>query len=441
MDRGGEALGVARQEADCRAEIERRGWTLVGTWVDNDLSAYSGKPRPQYQAMLADLAAGRLDAVVTYNADRLYRRIQDLEAFVDAVNAAGALVVTTSGGDYDLSTADGRLFARMAGVVARHQSERSAERIRRKQEEHAGNGVPRGGGRRAFGFSPNGRAIVEAEAAIIREAAGQILSGERLRPVVNKLNAAGAKPARGERWSPHSLKSILTSPRIAGKLIRHGEVIGRASFGAIVSESDLERLQAILQPGRGAPRARLLLTGVLACPDGHSMGSGGRRGTSGGQYACAECKPTLTVSKPPLERHVTEQAMAHIGELETADAIREAQEADAEITDADVPDPEVDRKQLAELKAAWDRREIPMAEYLELAKPVRERIAAADRVSDQRNYGIAVQSLARRAHEWDQLSTDQQRQVLARLIKRVMIRRGPTGSRFDPGRVTIEWVR
>jgi site-specific DNA recombinase len=58
------ALGVARQLKDCLALAERKGWPVIETFIDNDVSATSGKPRPQYVAMMSALAAGRLDALV-----------------------------------------------------------------------------------------------------------------------------------------------------------------------------------------------------------------------------------------------------------------------------------------------------------------------------------------------------------------------------------------
>ncbi len=51
QDRTGEELGVKRQLADCRTEAERRGWTVADEYVDDDISAYSGKQRPEYERM------------------------------------------------------------------------------------------------------------------------------------------------------------------------------------------------------------------------------------------------------------------------------------------------------------------------------------------------------------------------------------------------------
>jgi site-specific DNA recombinase len=44
-DRRGLGLGVARQRQDCTELARRNGWQVAGTFIDNDVSAYSGKPR------------------------------------------------------------------------------------------------------------------------------------------------------------------------------------------------------------------------------------------------------------------------------------------------------------------------------------------------------------------------------------------------------------
>ena len=74
---------------DCRRLAEQVGWPIAQEYVDNDLSAYSGKRRPAYQQMLTDLADGLRDAVICYHVDRLTRRPVELEHFVATVDAAG----------------------------------------------------------------------------------------------------------------------------------------------------------------------------------------------------------------------------------------------------------------------------------------------------------------------------------------------------------------
>jgi site-specific DNA recombinase len=81
-DQDGTALGVGRQLKDCRKLAADLGWAVAEEYVDNDISAYSGKRRPGYEQMLADIAEGSRDAVIVYHADRLTRRPIELEQFL-----------------------------------------------------------------------------------------------------------------------------------------------------------------------------------------------------------------------------------------------------------------------------------------------------------------------------------------------------------------------
>src|SRR3954449_12765476 len=72
-DTEGKALGVTRQLEDCRRLAGQLGWTIAQEYVDNDLSAYSGKHRPAYQQLLTDVADGLRDAVICYHVVRLTR--------------------------------------------------------------------------------------------------------------------------------------------------------------------------------------------------------------------------------------------------------------------------------------------------------------------------------------------------------------------------------
>ncbi len=73
QDRDGEGLGVKRQLGDCREDAARRGWTVAEEYVDDDISAYSGKLRPAYERMLSDIEGRRRDAVMVWHMDRLHR--------------------------------------------------------------------------------------------------------------------------------------------------------------------------------------------------------------------------------------------------------------------------------------------------------------------------------------------------------------------------------
>ncbi|WP_343907290.1 recombinase family protein, partial [Nocardioides aquiterrae] len=167
-DQDGTRAGVGRQVEDCRKLAADLGWTVAAEYVDNDLSAYTGKHRPEYQRMMADLAEGLIDAVLVYNIDRLTRRPAELEAFSEAIQAAGVRHVRFVTGDANMLTDDGMLHLRILGAFAAKESANISRRIMRKMEQVAAEGRPHGGSQRPFGYERDMVTVIPTEAEILR---------------------------------------------------------------------------------------------------------------------------------------------------------------------------------------------------------------------------------------------------------------------------------
>lgn len=114
-DIAGTGAGVKRQVEDCRKLAASLGWPVAGEYTDNDISATSGKRRPDYQRMLADLADGTVDAVIVYHIDRLTRRPIELEEFLTVVDQAKVRHVRFVTGDADIQTLRTREGSRPGG--------------------------------------------------------------------------------------------------------------------------------------------------------------------------------------------------------------------------------------------------------------------------------------------------------------------------------------
>ena len=105
-------MGVARQVEDCQRLAKELGWAVAEVYQDNDFSAYSGKKRPAYQRMLADLSDGTRDGVLVYDVDRLTRRPIELEEFLATLDAAKVRNVRFVVGDSDIMTGDALMVVR-----------------------------------------------------------------------------------------------------------------------------------------------------------------------------------------------------------------------------------------------------------------------------------------------------------------------------------------
>ncbi|SDX78281.1 Site-specific DNA recombinase [Modestobacter sp. DSM 44400] len=273
-DRRGLGLGVERQRQDCHELARRHGWEVVSTYTDNDVSAYSGKPRPQYAQLMEFVQAGKVDVVLAWDPDRLHRSPAELESFIVAVERAGVDVVTVQAGEWDLSTANGRLTARLLGSIARHESEHKSERVRRALEQNATAG--RSHGRRAYGWqrqqTPEGvlrEVIVPSEAAVVRRIAEALLAGESLRSLTAALNAEGVPSATGKPWGKNMVRALVLRERNAGLRVHRGEVVGEGAWEAILDRGRWEQLRAVLSdPGRRTSTgtaAAHLLSGIARC--------------------------------------------------------------------------------------------------------------------------------------------------------------------------------
>lgn len=267
-DPDGDMLGVGRQREDCLALAERRGWGVAGVYVDDDVSAYSGRRRPEYERMLADLRTGTVDAVVVYHLDRLHRRPAELEEFFAAADAAGVKELASCSGDVDLSTAEGQFQARILGAVAAKESADKSRRIKRQRDQLAAEGKPVVAGRRPFGYERDMVTIRPEEAALVRELVDRFIAGETIGGLVRWLNDHDHPTPSGGRWQSSSLKTLIGGARIAGLRVHRGEVVGEAAWPAIIDRQTHERIRARMgdprRPKHDSKRSRLLST-LLVC--------------------------------------------------------------------------------------------------------------------------------------------------------------------------------
>jgi site-specific DNA recombinase len=335
QDREGAGLGVERQEHDCRELAERLGWTIVAVHTDNDLSAYSGKPRPGYEALLADLRAGTADAVVCWHTDRLHRHPSELEDYIAVCEHAGVPTMTVKAGPVDLATPSGRMVARQLGAVARYEVEHMVERQQRARLQAATAGRWTGG-RRPYGYGPDGVTVVQAEADLLQRAAGQVLAGMSLTAIVADLNARGARTSTGRPWRPTELRRALVRPRNAGLMVHRGQVVGPAGWPPILDEATWRGVCAVLgDPGRRTNTTvarRWLLSGLAVCgvcgDPVKSFAAGTSRGrTTKPVYTCRSGKHVVR-DAAACDQFVTDVILERLGRPDARDLLTEDQRTD-----------------------------------------------------------------------------------------------------------------
>jgi DNA invertase Pin-like site-specific DNA recombinase len=452
--RGGAGLGVKRQEDDCRALASRLGWAVVEPiYEDNDVSAYSGKPRPSYRRLLADLRTGVADAVLCWHTDRLHRSPVELEEYIEVCQPREIPTQTVKAGPLDLATPSGRLMARQLGAYARFESEHHSDRAKRARLQAATDGRWIGG-LRPFGYGADGMTLIEAEAEAVRWMAAEVLAGTSLRSIARKLNAEGTFTSQGRPWTPRAVALLLQRPRNAGLSQHQGEPIGPAKWPAILDPDTWRGVVAVLgDPTRNTTTSRArkwLLSGLALCgmegcgqPVRSTVSAWGTRRAPA--YVC----PAGHVRRNAVELDDYVEA-AIIERLSRPDAPELLAPDQTEDTSALVLQDKALEARLKELGRLFGDGVIDpvqLASGTASIRTQREEITARLGASIRGSVLAGVADAPDPAKVWEGLDLSRRRAIVDQLVEVVILRAKRGGARrkgetsFDPATVEINWKR
>lgn len=297
---------VAEQEAECRAECERRGWPVADVLADPDRSAtrYATKDRPEYERLRTTLQPG--DVLVVWEASRAGR---SLDHYVDLRRLCSerGVLLSYSGRLFDMDDGDDRFATGLDALIAEREAEDIRKRIVRAHRANLAAGKPHG--RVPYGYRivrdpatgrATGREPDPARAPLVAEAARRILDGHSLEATVRWIAAKDPEP----KWNGAKLRRILLNATNAGYRTQSAKVNGKRGPQVIHGEgtwkpilsaeqhNDLVALFAARKTGPRGPEPRNLLSGILACSVcGLPMwrGKGGRK-KDGSHYDVYSCR-------------------------------------------------------------------------------------------------------------------------------------------------------
>jgi DNA invertase Pin-like site-specific DNA recombinase len=437
-DREGRGLGVERQEPVCRQLVAANGWVVHDVYVDNDVSAFRGKPRPAFERMVEDIKAGRVNAIAAWAPARLTRHNRELEDLIDLLDANDVEVATHIAGKYDLSSSGGRLVARVVGAVARHESEEKSERIKSKMEQLASHGSFHGG-KRPYGYEADGRTIRPEEAENIRFMAQAVLEGASVVKVAAELNERGVPAAQGGAWTHSRVRALLALPRLAGLRIHNGEVVADAGWPAILDRATFEAVQAVVADPKRRHRGYSVhfLTGLLYTPDGRRL-VGNRQvypkaGIEKDAYAAkpgvvdGQRLAGLTIEASAVETWVEEYVLDYTDRVALASGPAVPQPS------TEVVDLEAELAELADMRGAG---EISFAEWRAAREGINVRLEAArarvpEMPSVPPTMAVVLGQRGELRRRWPSLNTRQRRQALEAVLERVIVK--PVGKGWGKG--------
>jgi site-specific DNA recombinase len=222
---------IEDQVALCREICDKEGLTVAAVFDDRGLSGASIVNRPGFQAMMRAAARREFDVLVTEDVDRIARRQADFHSARDDLQFLGIGIRTPGGA---VSQIDGSLRALMSEMFL----DNLAAKVRRGLRGVLRDGRHPGGlayGYRPVPGKPGELAIVEEQAAIVREIFARYVAGEPPRQLAIDLNARGIAGPRGGSWNASTINGNFA--RCSGMLL-NDLYIGRITWNRLHHRKD-----------------------------------------------------------------------------------------------------------------------------------------------------------------------------------------------------------
>lgn len=223
MEEGMDTDEVLRRHRIGLQECAQRHGLDIVEWYPEVVSGESLYARPQMLRMLEDVEAGRYDAVLCMDLDRLSRgRMKDQGIILDAFKDSGTLIVTPDK-VYDLSDEIDDELAEFKTFMSRREYKIINKRLQRGIRRSIQDGcyianAPYGYRKVNIDRHPT-LEIYEPEARFVRLMFELYSDGFGCVAVAGQVNAMGAKPHRSDAFSRNSVAKILRNPTYIGKIV------------------------------------------------------------------------------------------------------------------------------------------------------------------------------------------------------------------------------
>jgi DNA invertase Pin-like site-specific DNA recombinase len=215
-------------------------WEYAGVYADGAVSGTGTEQRDEFNRMIADCRAGKINIVLTKSISRFARNTVDLLDTVRRLKEIGVEVRFEKEHIHSLSE-DGELMLTLLASFAQEESRSISENVRwaiRKGFEKG----KQNGNRRIYGYEWDGEkyVIVPEEAEIVRLMFSNYISGVPLESTVRQLNEMGVKTLRGYDFTSVQIAYILQNERYCGdKLLQKRFVKEYISHKEKMNEGEL----------------------------------------------------------------------------------------------------------------------------------------------------------------------------------------------------------
>ena len=200
-------------------------WLFAGVYVDDGISGTGTAKRQDFNRMIEDAEAGKIDIILTKSISRFARNTVDLLETVRHLREIGVEVWFERENIHSLS-GDGELMLSILASFAQEESRSISENVKWGTRKRMEQGIPNGHFR-VYGYRWEGDTLVPVpeEAAIVKRIFQNFLDGKSRLETEREFAAEGITTREGCRWVDSNIKSVLTNVTYTGNLLLQKEFI------------------------------------------------------------------------------------------------------------------------------------------------------------------------------------------------------------------------
>lgn len=200
----------------------RKDWTMVGIYADEGISGTRADKRPEFNKMIKDCLAGKIDYIITKSVSRFARNTVECLEFVRMLKARNIGILFEEQ-NIDTLKCDSELYLVIYAGFAQSESESMSKNITWAFRKNFEEGKVVINYKRMVGYrkGEDGKPeIVPEEAEIVRNIFEWFLAGRTPREIVAMLQADGVQTKCGKvKWQVSTILRILKNEKFCGDAI------------------------------------------------------------------------------------------------------------------------------------------------------------------------------------------------------------------------------
>ncbi len=215
-----EALNsLQNQEMTYTAQIAANpDWELAGIYSDCGISG-TLEARPEFQRMMSDARAGKINLIITKSFSRFARNTITLLSALRELKSYNIEVIFENDNIRSLSTG-GELLITLLAAKDQAESFSASENQRWRIKKLFKQGLLPGGVRMLGYRSENNRLrIIPEETQIVKQIYSDYLSGMGYIAIAKKLNKMGYRSIKQRYWQRSSVRDILYNEKYTGSML------------------------------------------------------------------------------------------------------------------------------------------------------------------------------------------------------------------------------